>query len=527
MADEAPVMRDEGWCPIGAPWIVALSIMLATFMQVLDSTVVNVSLTHIAGNLSASLDEATWVLTSYLVSSAIMLPATGWFSQLFGRKRFLMVCVAAFAFASLLCGLSTSFTGLVFFRVLQGLGGGALLPISQAILLETFPLRKRGLGMAIFGIGVVFAPIIGPTLGGWITDNYTWRWIFYINLPVSVIALMMIYTYVVDPPYLRRGVTKIDYMGLGLLSLGIGALNIVLDNGQKNDWFETSWILQLTLIAIAGLVALVIWELRSDQPIVNLRVFLARNFAPGVTLIFALGIALYSSMVLLPLFLQTLMGYSATQSGLVMSPGGIGTLICMPIVGFLVGRRDPRYLIITGLILLGISMFIMSHYSLDIGFWNVVWPRVLMGIGLAFLFVPIATSSFAFMPREQTGAATGIFNLMRNIGGSVGIAVINTILTQRQQFHQARLVENASQGNPAFVHWMHQTTQHLMAAGQSSVMAQHEALGMAYGTVQQQAGTLAFVDCFWLLGVAMIVLIPIVFIMKRPPANARPAPVVE
>lgn len=523
MADEAQAMRDEGWCPVGAPWMVALAIMMATFMEVLDSTVVNVSLTHIAGNLSATLDESTWVVTSYLVSNAVVLPATGWFSQIFGRKRFLMFCVAAFAFSSLLCGLSTSLTGLVFFRVLQGLGGGALQPISQAILLETFPLRNRGMGMAIFGIGVVFAPIIGPTLGGWITDNYTWRWIFYINLPVSAIALMMIHTYVVDPPYLQRGVTRIDYMGLGLLALGIGALQIVLDNGQKHDWFQTNWILHLSLICIVSLVALVIWELRSDHPIVNLRVLLARNFAPGVALIFALGIALYGSMVLLPLFLQTLLGYSATQSGLVMSPGGVGTLICMPIVGFLVGRRDARYLIVFGLAMLGISMFMMSRYSLNIGFWDVVWPRVLMGIGLAFLFVPISTASFAFTPREQTGAATGIFNLMRNLGGSFGIAMVTTILAQRQQFHQARLVENATQGNPAFVQWMQHTTQHLIAAGQSSVIAQREALAIAYGMVQKQAGTLAFVDCFWLLGVVMIVLIPVVFIMKRPPNQHGPA----
>jgi len=523
MADETPVTREEGWCPVGAPWIVALAVMLATFMEVLDSTVVNVSLTQIAGNLSATLDEATWVVTSYLVSNAIVLPTTGWFSQLFGRKRFLMFCVAAFAVSSFLCGMATSLSSLVVFRILQGLCGGGLQPIAQAILLETFPLRKRGMGMAIFGIGVVFAPIIGPTLGGWITDNYTWRWIFYINLPVSAIALLMIHTYVVDPPYLRRGVARIDYMGLGLLALGIGALQMVLDNGQKHDWFQTGWILQLSLISLASLVALVIWELRTDHPIINLRVFLARNFAPGVTLIFCLGIALYSSMVLLPLFLQTLLGYSATQSGLVMSPGGIGTLICMPIVGFLVGRRDPRLLIIMGLVLLGISMFMMARYSLDIGFWDVVWPRVLMGIGLAFLFVPISTAAFAFTSREQTGQATGIFNLMRNIGGSVGIAMVNTVLAQRQQFHQARLVENASLGNPAFQQWMQQMTQHLIAAGQSSLIAQREALGIAYGMVQKQARTLSFVDCFWLLGVIMIVLIPVVFIMKRPPRDTAPA----
>lgn len=515
-------MREEGWCPIGAPWIVALSIMLATFLEVLDSTVVNVSLPHIAGNLGATIDESTWVVTSYLVSNAVILPATGWFSQLFGRKRFLMVCVAAFAFSSLLCGLSTSLSALVVFRILQGIGGGALQPISQAILLETFPVRKRGMGMAIFGVGVVFAPIIGPTLGGWITDNYTWRWIFFINLPISALALVMIQTYVVDPPYLKRGVSQIDYIGLGLLAVGIGALQLMLDNGQKNDWFQTPWITQTALVALFGLVALVLWEMHTKHPIIDMKVFLIKNFTPGVILIFALGIALYGSMVLLPVFLQTLLGYSATQSGIAMSPGGIGTLIFMPIVGALVAKRDPRLLIAIGLVLLGLSLLLMSHYNLDIGIMNVVWPRILMGIGLAFLFVPITTASFAFAPREQTGTATGVFNLLRNIGGSVGIAFVNTVLAQREQFHQARLVENASLYNPNFQQWMQNTIQYLVSKGQSVAVAQKAAIGTAYRLVQQQAAALSFVDCFWLLGVTMFLMIPIVFIMKKPPRHQGP-----
>jgi DHA2 family multidrug resistance protein len=514
--------QERGWCPVGTPAVVALSVMLATFMEVLDTTVVNVALPHIAGNLSATTDEATWVITSYLVSNAIVLPATGWLSAVFGRKRYYMTCVAAFAVASFLCGLSTSLMGLVVFRVLQGLAGGALQPISQAILLETFPLRKRGMGMAIFGIGVVFAPIIGPTLGGWITDNYTWRWIFYINIPVSVLSLMLTEMYVFDPPYLRRGVSSVDYAGLGLLAVGIGSLQIVLDNGQKKDWFGTPWITQLSVVAVVCLIALVIWELRVEHPVVNLHVFKFRNFGPATGLIFMLGVALYGSMVLLPLFLQNLLGYSAMQSGLAMSPGGIGTLICMPFVGYLVGRRDARYLIVFSLIMMSVSMFMMSHYNLQISFWDAVWPRVVMGIGLAFMFVPLSTVAFGFMPRELTGDATGIFNLLRNLGGSFGIAAVTTILARQAQFHQARLVENITSYNPVVQQAMSRMIKQLVSVGQSAVNAQMEALGITYMNVVKQATTMAFVDCFWLLGVAMIILIPLVFIMRRPPRHEGP-----
>lgn len=520
MADSGEnFVHEEGWCPVGSPGIVAIAVMLATFMEVLDSTVVNVSLPHIAGSLGATIDESTWVLTSYLVSNAIILPATGWFSQLFGRKRFYMSCVAAFTISSFLCGLAPSLTWLIILRVLQGFSGGALQPISQAILLECFPLRRRGMGMAIFGIGVVFAPIIGPTLGGWITDNYSWRWIFYINIPVGVLALLMSEMYVVDPPYLRRGVAKIDYMGLGLLALGIGALQVVLDTGQKHDWLQTSWILQLTIISVVSIIALILWERYTAHPIIDLSVFRVRNFAPGVLLIFTLGIALYGSMVLLPVFLQTLLGYSATQSGLALSPGGIGTLIFMPIVGYLVGRRDARLLILFGMITLAASMFLMSHYNLDIGFWNVVWPRVLMGIGLAFLFVPLSTVTFGFIHRNQMGTGTGLFNLMRNIGGSVGIAGVTTMLARRTQYHQARLVESTSPYNPVFQQWLHDATAALVAKGHSYLASQKIALGITYGIIQRQAAAMAFVDTFWLLGVIMLALIPVIFIMRRPPRH--------
>jgi MFS transporter, DHA2 family, multidrug resistance protein len=515
---------EEGWSPLAPAGVVAISVMLATFMEVLDSTVVNVSLPHIAGNLSAGTDESTWVLTSYLVSNAIVLPATGWLSRVFGRKRFYMTCVTGFTLASILCGFAPTLMWLVVFRILQGLAGGALQPISQAILLESFPLRKRGLGMAIFGIGVIFAPIIGPTLGGWITDNFTWRWIFFINAPVGALSLLLTQMNIADPPYLQRGVSKVDYFGLGLLAVGIGSLQVVLDKGQREDWFSTDWIVQLSILSVVCLVVLIIWELRNKTPILNLRIFAVRNFAPATVLMFTLGIALYGSLVLLPLFLQELLGYSAMQSGMAMSPGGIGTLICMPFVGFLVGRRDARYMVIFGLAMVSASMFMMTHYNLQISFWDAVWPRVVMGVGLAFLFVPLATVGFSFMPRDQTGNATGIFNLLRNIGGSVGIAFVTTMLARRAQFHQARLVEHMSYYDPHFQQLSKATIAKLMAAGQSAGAAQHEALGLTYSTVIRQATTMSFIDCFWLIGVGVLVVIPLVFIMRRPPRQTGGPP---
>ncbi len=517
-------LPEEGWHPGVIPGVIALSVMLATFMEVLDSTIVNVSLPHIAGSLSAGVDEATWVITSYLVSNAIVLPATGWLSRVFGRKRFYMFCVAGFTLSSFLCGSAPSLGWLVTLRVIQGLAGGALQPISQAILLESFPLRKRGMGMAIFGIGVVFAPIIGPTLGGWITDNYTWRWIFYINIPVGILSLTMTHMFVQDPPYLDRGVQRVDYTGLGLLAVGIGTLQIVLDNGQRHDWFGTSWITQLSILSVVCLVALVFWELHTEHPIIDLRIFKFRNYAPGVGLMFMLGVALYGSLVLLPLFLQNLLGYTATQSGLAMSPGGIGTLVCMPFVGFLVGRRDVRYLIIFGLAMLSLSMFMMSRYNLQISFWEAVYPRIVMGVGLAFLFVPLATVTFAFTPREQTGNATGLFNLMRNLGGSVGIAFVTTMLAQRAQFHQVRLVENVSTYNPVYQDMVQRAIRQLTSLGQSTFAAQKQVLGITYARILRQAMTMSFIDCFWVLGVIMILLVPVVFIMRRPPRHAGPGP---
>ncbi len=516
---EAPISNqpEEGWCPVGTPGIVATAVMLATFMEVLDTTVVNVSLRHIAGSLAGGIEESTWVLTSYLVSNAIVLPATGWLSSIFGRKRYYMVSVVIFIVASFLCGLAHSLTALVVFRVIQGLGGGALQPISQAVLLECYPRRQRGIGMAIFGVGVVFAPIIGPTLGGWLTDNYSWRWIFYINVPIGLIALAMSKIYVVDPPYLRRGVGRMDYIGLGLLALGIGALQVVLDMGQRRDWFQTAWIAQLALVSVVSLIALLIWELNVRHPIIDLRIFAVKNYAAGVALIFMVGVALYASGVLQPLFLQSLLGYTAMLSGLAMSPGGFGTLVFMPVVGGLVGKIDPRYLIVCGFLLAAVALFKMSDYTLSMGFWQVSYPRIYLGVGLAFLFVPLATASFAFVPDDKTGNATGIFNLVRNIGGSFGIAAATTMLATRAQFHQFRLVGNVTPLSPGYLHWHETTVSGLISAGHPPSAAESLALGLAYKSVIEQATWMSFVDAFWLSGVAMLVLIPLVFVLRKPP----------
>ncbi|MGB7593424.1 MAG: DHA2 family efflux MFS transporter permease subunit, partial [Terriglobia bacterium] len=380
------------------PWIIAFTVMLAIFMEVLDTSVANVALPHIAGNLSAGVDESTWVLTSYLVSNAIVLPLTGWFSTLFGRKRFYMTCVAIFTIASMLCGLAPSLPLLVFFRILQGAGGGALQPISQAILLESFPKQKRGMAMAIFGMGVVLAPIIGPTLGGWITDSYSWRWIFLINIPVGVISLVLTLFLIFDPPYLvrkslREG-AKIDYIGIGLLSVGLGFLQVVLDKGEREDWFGSGFIVWCSVVAVIGLLGAFLWELSREDPAVDFHLLKERNFLIATLTMFMLGLVLYGSTALLPIFLQTLLGYTALLSGLVLSPGGILVIILLPVVGKLLTRFESRWLVVFGLSTLALSLFHMANFNLEVDFRTAMVARVYQSAGMAFLFVPINVMAF-------------------------------------------------------------------------------------------------------------------------------------
>ena len=508
------------------PWVIALTVMLATFMEVLDTSVANVALPHIAGDLSAGVDESTWVLTSYLVSNAIVLPLTGWLSSLFGRKRFYMTCVALFTVSSFLCGLAPSLPLLVFFRILQGAGGGALQPISQAILVESFPKQKQGMAMAIYGMGVVVAPILGPTLGGWITDDYSWRWIFFINIPIGVLSLIFTYLLIFDPPYLVRKnfrEMKVDYMGLGLLSVGLGFLQIVLDKGEREDWFGSNFIIGCSVVAFVGLVGAVLWELYSDDPVVDLRMLKDRNFAVATFTMFMLGFVLYGSTVLLPLLLQTLMGYTALLSGLVLSPGGFLVLIALPIVGRLTQVIEPRWLVAIGLAITGFALLHMAHFNLEIDFRTAPIAWSYSRLGMAFLFTPINVMAFYFIPKERMNNATGIINLARNIGGSVGIANVTTMIARRAQLHQSTLVSHLTPLDPAYTASLSGASHFLMSQGSNPVQALNQAHGLIYGNLIRQASMLAYIDSFWLLGLTFLAMIPFMFLMKKIQLRGAPA----
>jgi len=521
-------MEQQGQSAVN-PWVIAMTVMLATFMEVLDTSVANVALPHIAGNLSAGVDESTWVLTSYLVSNAIILPLSGWFSSLFGRKRFYLGCVILFTLSSIMCGLAPNLGTLVFFRILQGLGGGGLQPVSQAILVESFPKKKHGLAMAIYGMGVVVAPIIGPTLGGWITDNYSWRWIFLINIPVGFLAVSLVTALLVDPPYLVRKnwrKERIDYMGLGLLAIGLGCLQVVLDKGQREDWFGSHFILGFSIIAVSALVLGFFWEFFHDAPVIELRLFKDRNFLVATFTMFMLGFMLYGSIVLLPIFLQTLMGYTALLSGLVLSPGGLVVLIMMPLVGWLLIKFEARWLIIVGIAVSSLSLFQMARFNLQISFSDAMYARLVQGFGLAFLFVPINTAAFYFIPKEKSGNAAGLINLARNIGGSFGIAFVTTLLSRRTQFHQNVLVSHVTPFHDAYQQMMHEARQMLVQQGIHAVEAANSASALIYQLVQRQAHMMAFIDDFWILGVMFILLIPFMFLLRRtkPQQKELPAP---
>ena len=518
MASVAPV-----WRPSVNPWLIAASVMLATFMEILDTSVANVSLPHIAGSMAASNEEALWVLTSYLVANAIILPASGWLAGFFGRKRLLMACMLIFTLASLAAGAATSLGMIIAARVLQGAGGGALQPLAQAVLLESFPPERRGSAMAVYGMGVVVAPIIGPTLGGWITDNYSWRWIFYINLPVGLLALLMTYTFVEDPPWVRGGRrSRIDYLGFGLLAVWLGTLQIVLDKGQEVDWFAAAWLRWLAVISTAALVAFVVRELTTEDSIVNLAVLRDRNFAMGLVLITVMGAVLYASIALLPLFLQTLMNYPALQAGWAVSPRGLGALISMPIVGRLVDRIDGRWLVATGFAILSVSVFMLARINLEVSIRSFVVPNIVAGFALGFIFVPLTTMAMGTLRNEQIGGATGLFNLMRNIGGSFGIAITTTLLARTTQRVQALLVAHLTPENPIYRERLEGLTAALsprLGAG-----AGERATALIYGELVRQATLVAYVDIFRLVALVCLLCIPLVLLFRpvrgRPPAAA-------
>lgn len=503
------------WKPSANPWAIAISVMTATFMVVLDSSVANVALPHIAGNLSASTDEATWVLTSYLVSNAIMLPATSWIARRMGRKRLLMVSILLFTGASMLCGAAINMPMLIVARILQGVGGGGMQPLAQAILLESFPPNEHGKAMAVYGTGIVVAPVIGPTLGGWITDSYSWRWIFYINLPVGILAFFLASLYIEDPPYIKLDLTgKIDALGFGFMALWLGSLQLVLDKGQEADWFQANWICWTAAISCVAFVVFVWRELGVSDPIVQLRVLLNRNFAAGTLITGLYGVVLYSVTALLPLFLQTLLGYSALQSGLAVSPRGLGSMASMIVAGALANRIDNRLLLMFGFVLLGTSTLMLSDVNLAIGMGSVVLPNVMNGFASGFIFVPLTTMAMGRLAKQDIGNAAGIYNLVRNIGGSIGIAVVTALLVRRAQVHQNFLGAQLTPDTPMVGQTVQGIAGHLIQSGAAPANAQHQALGAIYQLLQQQASLLAYIDNFRLLGYLSLICIPIVLLFQ-------------
>jgi MFS transporter, DHA2 family, multidrug resistance protein len=513
------------WRPRHNPWAVALTVTMATFMEVLDTSIANVALPHIAGSLSAATDESTWVLTSYLVSNAVILPMSGWASDIMGRKRFYMTCVALFGASSLLCGLAPSLPLLIFFRVLQGIGGGGLAPSEQAILADTFEPRKRGAAFALYGMAVVLAPAIGPTLGGWITDNYNWRWIFFINVPVAILSLFLTNRLVEDPPELaqkRNSGIKIDYIGLALIGVGLGCLQVVLDKGQRDDWFQSDFILAFGVIAIAAILIAIIWELFQKDPIVDVRMFKNRNFAIAFVMMVMLGLALFGSTVLIPQYLQTLLGYTAQQAGMALSPGGLVVMALMPLVGFLVTHYDARWLIAIGFIACSTALFHMMEMNLGLSFGEAVKLRIFQAAGIAFLFVPINTMSYVGVSRDKNNQVSGMVNLARNVGGSVGISIVETLLAQRSQKHQSDLAFHLTTTSQAFQNQLSAITQAMTNAGYSAADASQRAYRLVYGRVQQQAAALAYNDVIFIFAIACGIMVPLAFLMQKNKPGAGP-----
>jgi MFS transporter, DHA2 family, multidrug resistance protein len=504
------------WKPAANPWLIACAVMAATFMEVLDTSIANVSLRNIAGNLSASADEATWVLTSYLVSNAVILPATGWLGRFFGRRRFLITCIGIFTVASALCGLANSLGLLIVARILQGAGGGALQPVAQAVLLETFPPEKRGSAMSIYAMGVVVAPILGPTLGGWITDNYSWRWAFYINLPIGIAAIIMCLLFLEDPPYLKDSKPgRIDFVGFGLLAVWISCLQILLDKGQDDDWFSSPFICWLGVFAVAGLAGFLIWELKVPNPIVNLRILKDRNLLIGVVLMFTIGAILYGTTAVLPQFLQNLLGYPSLQSGLVMSPRGFGAVLGSIVAGRIISKIDGRLWMAQGAVLLAITMYMLGEVNLDIAPGNVIWPIVISGFAITSLFVPMTTFSMSTVNRQNMGDATGITSLVRNLGGSVGISIITALVTRGTQAHQALMVGHLTPYDAPFRQQLAMTQSTFAAQNAGQAAAQMQAYAVIGQQLSQQAGLWAYIDQFRMLFLICLAVVPMIFLFKK------------
>ena len=510
------VERDVTGAPLSffRKWSITVTVMLITVMQILDTSVANVALPHIQGALSAGVEESAWILTSYIAANAIIIPATGWLTALLGRKRFFLICTVLFTGSSFLSGLAPNLEFLVLARVVQGLGGGPVVPMAQALMWEIFPLRQRGTAMAVWGIGVMMGPILGPTVGGWVADNWSWRWIFYINLPIGVLGFLMGSIFLFDNPHVRRP-GRVDIPGIALMIAGFGCLQLMLDWGEREDWFDSDLILALGVAALAALTAFVVRELTADEPILDLSVFASRNFALGSIVIASSVFAFFSSMLLLALFTQKLLGYDAWTSGLVLAPGGFGNMISLLIAGRLVARVDQRLLLMTGAAVNIVALVWMANLTLGMGYWDLAWPRFVQGFGMGFIFVPLQTLALSTVRLDRLSNATAAFNVVRNIGGSIGIALVTTLLADRAQYHQATLVEGVDPQNPAMAERLATLTAHFAAQGADATTAGRQALGTIYREVVAQAQVKAFVDDFWLLAMLFGGILLVLPLMRR------------
>jgi len=514
------------------PWLIAVVVSIATFMQVLDSSIANVALRHIAGSLAAGIDESTWVITTYLVASAVIVPISAWLMNVVGRKRFYMICVALFTVSSLLCGLASSLTLLIVFRVLQGLGGGGMVPAEQAILADTFAPARRAQAFALYGVAVIVAPTIGPTIGGWITDNWSWHWIFFINVPIGIASLLLVQWLLVEPEVLVRerrellaGGLRIDWGGIILVGVWLGCFEIVLDKGQREDWFQSNFIITFAALSALSFLLFVPWELTRREPIVDLRLMGRRQFAVSFVMMMMVGASMFSSTQLLPQLLQEAFGYTATLSGYALMLGGVAMLIMMPIAAQATNLIQPKYLMAFGLFLLALSMWHLTSLPPDASFSYFAWARAYQMIGMPFLFVPITTASYGDLPPDKTNQASALINVARNLGGSIGVSMAITVLAQRAQFHQARLVDHLAPSSPQYQDALRRATEHFAATGASHADAQRQALGWVAQQVQTQSSLLSYIDVFWGFAVAVALLIPVALLLLRTVAHRAEAPV--
>jgi DHA2 family multidrug resistance protein len=514
--------------PVGAArkWAITLSVMMVTVMQVLDTSITNVALPHMQGSFAASIDEMSWVITSYLAANAVIIPASGWLTAVFGRRRFYLICTVTFTVSSFLSGIAPNLEFLVLMRILQGLGGGPVIPMAQAIMWEIFPLEQRGTAMAVWGFGIMLAPILGPTVGGWIADNWSWRWIFYMNLPIGILAFFMVSAFLFDAPFHRRP-RRVDLAGIVLMMLGFGCLQFVLDLGERHDWFDSALILTLAPLAVCMLAGFVIREVLAEEPILDLSVFNDRNFGASSLAIFLIGFGFNSSLLLVALYTQKILGYDAWTSGLTLAPGGLGTMAALMLSGRLVSRMDQRLMLVGGCLLQAVALGLMTRVTVTMDFWSLAWPRFIQGFSMGFIFVPLQALALATIPTERLANATAAYNVVRNIGGSMGVAVATTLLARRSQQHQAILTSHVHAWNPAVAERLQEWTEHFVAQGADTFTAGRQALATLYHETIVQAQILSYADDFWLLLVvycAVLLLVPFMRRVRAEPAPSRDSP---